>query len=134
MSADDYIASLSQAFSNGRYDVLVEHYRFPMPIYVNRNATVTNGRDEAQGFYRALHGLIRAQGYETLSGRVVSVELPQRNRFRLWAEWSGVDGTRCEVLFRSVCFNAGSLGDHRTEMLTVESRRLPDIESLLEAA
>jgi hypothetical protein len=134
MSPDDYISSLSQAFSTGRYDALVEHYRFPMPIYVNRSATVANGRDDAQGFYRALHRLVRAQGYETLSGRIVSVELPKRNRFRLWAEWSGVDGARRELLFRSVCFNAGTFGNHRTEMLTLESRKLPGIESLLEAA
>lgn len=134
MTAEDYISKFSREFSTGRYDALVTNYDYPLPIYINRTAAVANNPRDAWSFFQSLHGLIRAHGYDALSGRVVSVELPQRQRFRLWVEWSGVEGARSDVLFKSICYNVGTHGAHRTEMFTLESKALQNIEQLLKAA
>ena len=142
MTVDNQISQVERALAAGRYDEIVANYDFPLPIYVNGVATVIATRPAAESFYQALHALIEAQGYGQISGRAVSVELPKRGRFRVWTEWSGValDGARdaalgqAQVLYQSLCYNVLTEGGHRTEMVTLESRALREIERLLIAA
>jgi hypothetical protein len=134
MTVEDHIATFSQEFSSGRYETLVAGYSLPLPIYVNRMASVARHPREIWSFFQALHGLLLAHGYAGLSGRVASVELPRRGRFRLWVEWSGLREGGADLLFKSLCYNAGSHAEYRTEMFVVEGRGLPNIEQLLQAA
>lgn len=134
MTVDDQISRAGRALGAGRYDQIVAHYAFPLPIYVNGVAAVIATRPAAEAFYHALHGLIEAQGYGQFHGRAVSVELPKRGRFRVWTDWSGQIEGRAQVLYQTVCYNALTETGHRTEMVTMESRALRDIERLLALA
>lgn len=134
MTVDLQIAQMSRAFTAGRYEEMVARYTFPMPIYVNRAAVILKDRKDGWTFFHTLHNYLAERGFTGIDGRVLSVELPRRGRFRLWTDWTGTGSETAEVLFRTVCFNAGSYADHRTEMLALETRKLPDIERLLEAA
>lgn len=134
MIAEDYIARISEAFSNGRYDILLENFDYPLPIYINRSAAAAISRAETWSFLQALHGMIRARGFKTLAGRVVSVELPQRDRFRMWVDWFGFDAGRADLLFKTICYNVGSHAEHRTEMCSLQSQVLAEIEQLVKAA
>jgi len=132
--AEDYIARISEAFSNGRYDILLDSFDYPLPIYINRSAATAIGRAETWSFLQALHGMIRAKGFQVVSGRLISIELPQRDRFRMWVDWFGVGNGQHELLFKTICYNVGSHDAHRAEMLFLQSQVLAEIEQLVKAA
>lgn len=134
MIAEDYIARIAEAFSNGRYDILLDSFDYPLPIYINRSAATAIGRAETWSFLQALHGMIRAKGFHVVAGRLISIELPQRDRFRMWVDWFGVENGRHELLFKTICYNVGSHDVHRTEMIFLQSQVLAEIEQLVKAA
>jgi hypothetical protein len=134
MSPDDHIDFLARHFSAGHYDRLVDTYVFPLPIYVNQSAAVAASGRDVWAFFQSLHALMRASGFDRLSGRITSVELPRRGRFRLWVDWTGDGHAGARPLFRSICYNLGDLSAHRTEMITIEDISWPDLRQLVAAA
>ena len=95
-------------------------FAFPLPVFLDEDTAVVDTPAQAERLLHRLRAVFRARGYRTVTPRLVSVEIPRNGRFRLWVDWIGQGGTGDQTLFRTVCFNHGTLEDNVTHMIRVE--------------
>jgi hypothetical protein len=135
--SESHVARLAEHFSAGRYDLLAECYSYPLPIYLDGRLTVAPDPRAVWSFFQTLHSCLAARGMPELAGRVLSVELPTRGRFRVWTEWTcfGPGGSR--PVMRTVCFNRDEQAAEDaflTEMLEIDSTDEMPLAQMLRAA
>ena len=134
MTPEAYVAQLAQRLNAGHYHLIAEGFALPMPIFIGKATAVANTAEDVWGFLQGLHALIRASGHVRVVPRLVSVELPQRNRFRLWTDWTGEGPAGRRRLYRTICYNTGEIGHHQTEMLRFEELGWPQLARVARAA
>ena len=134
MTPESYVAQLACQLNAGHYHLIAERFSLPMPIFIGKSTAVATTGSDVWGFLQGLHALIRASGHLDVTARLISVELPQRNRFRLWTDWTGEGPGGSRPLFRSICYNNGAIGQHKTEMIRFEDLGWPQLARMARAA
>lgn len=134
MQPEAYVAQLGHHLNAGHYHLVAESFALPMPIYIGKTTAIAATAEDVWGFLQGLHALIRASGHQRVVPRLVSVELPQRNRFRLWTDWSGEGAAGSRLLYRTICYNSGEIGRHKTEMVRFEELGWPQLARMARAA
>lgn len=134
MTPAAHLETLARHLVAGRYDLLADRYAFPLPVYVDTERRVVDHAAQLWPMYQGLHALLRAGGFSDLQPRLASIELPRRERFRMWTDWLGLrDGSRPETLFSTLCYNEGSHTEFRSVMLQFDTRSWPQLSQVLAA-
>ncbi len=134
MPPEAHIAYLSAHFSAGRYGLLTTVYTFPLPVYLDGMPSVLKTPRDLSAFFRSLHSRLTSAGLPRLDGRLTSVELPKSDRFRIWADWTGVGEEGCQPVMKTICYNRGRHASHLTEMLQISLEAEMPLAALLRAA
>jgi hypothetical protein len=134
MSPASHIAHLASHFTAGRYEMLTDIYRFPLPVYLDGTPSVLGRPRDLWAFFQLLHARLTAAGLPELEGRLISVELPRKGRFRIWADWTGNGPLGSQPVMKTLCFNRGSHEDHATEMVQITTATQMPLAALLRAA
>jgi hypothetical protein len=82
--AADFCAA---AMSSGRYDQIVEQYRYPFTLYFNGTPHILKNQREAWAFYQTFHSAMLCEGVDRLTARVTAEDLPRGERSRVWTDW-----------------------------------------------
>ncbi|MCU0801691.1 MAG: hypothetical protein MUD11_07930 [Rhodobacteraceae bacterium] len=75
------------ALSNGRYDLMVGEYRYPLTVYLDGIPHLLQGVSDAWAFFQTMHTATLGEGYQRLTARVEREEAPKTGRFRVWVSW-----------------------------------------------
>lgn len=134
MSPEAHIAHISAHFTAGRYDLLTGIYCFPLPVYLDGVPSVLGTRRDMGVFFQSLHSRLISAGLPRLDGQMTSVEPPKSDRFRIWAEWTGVGAEGRQPVMSTICYNRGSHASHLTEMLQITLEAEMPLAALLRAA
>jgi hypothetical protein len=74
----DFAEFCAAAMSAGRYDLIVDQYRYPFTAYLHGTPHVLHSPREAWAFYQTLHSAMRCDGFDTLTARVTAQDMPRR--------------------------------------------------------
>ena len=109
-------------------------YSFPLPLYLEGKPAVLPRQQDLSAFFRALHRRLIDEGMPTLTGALISVELPRKGRFRLWASWTASGPMGSKPVMKTLCFNRGTHAHHVTEMVQITDLGSLPLTALLQAA
>lgn len=134
MSPSQCLNTLARQLVSGRYDLLAAHYVFPLPVYIDTECRVVGQAAQIWPFFQTLHAQLRADGYGDLEPRLMSIELAQKARFRMWVDWKGLrTGAEPALLFRTLCYNEGTHADFRSVMVRFDTQPWPQLSQALAA-
>lgn len=134
MTPRTHIEDLSRHLLAGRYDLVAATYAFPLPVTVDDHRGEVTGPAQLWPMFQGLHALLRAGRFDALVPELVSVELAQGGKFRMWSDWSGKRGSAPPVLlFRTECLNAGTHAAFRTVAVRFDTRPWPQLSRVLAA-
>ena len=119
MSPEARIALLETEFSAGQYDWLTAGYCYPLPIYLGDGLLVAATSDDAVGYLRTLHALLRCNGPGVIKGHLAPVKAPLDNRFQIKTTWTWCGSQGSLPVMRTNWFNRGTWAEHRTEMVQI---------------
>ncbi len=125
MSPESHIARVAHHLNSRRYRQIADAVAMPIPIYIGNAIVIVRTPRDVRAFLHGLCSRIRISGYRRVVPKVVSVETPRHKRFRIWTDWTGEGPKRKRVLFRTVCYNSGTFGAHKVEMIRFEEMGLP---------
>ncbi|MBE2275161.1 MAG: hypothetical protein IAE87_02570 [Rhodobacteraceae bacterium] len=134
MCPESQIAQLAQHLNDRQYRPITDALAMPIPIYIGNATVIARTPRDVWAFLQALQAMIQTSGFRRVKPKVVSVEIPRRDRFRTWVDWSGEGATRKRVLFRTVCYNSGTFSAHKTEMVRFEEMDWPLLTRMMRAA
>lgn len=71
----------------GRFEDMSQGYMFPMPVYLEGRMICLRNPAEGIAQAAALREALRRRQIETLTITLRALEVPQDDRFRVWADW-----------------------------------------------
>jgi hypothetical protein len=114
------------ALSSGRYDLLVDHYLYPLTVYIKDMPRVFAQARDLWAFFQSVHASLRAEGFDRLAARVTAEDMPRGGRFRVWADWIAQGpGHKSKTVATTVCYCTVVSGGSATEMLEFTRLDLP---------
>lgn len=103
---------------NGRLEDLARQYLFPMAIYSAEGTRPISSPDQLIEALRAFIEMFSALELAHLEERVVSIELPNNGRFRIWSDWwVNIPGHPPRLIGKTVHFMRETGQGPMTEML-----------------
>jgi hypothetical protein len=129
MPTQDIADQIASHLTEGRYDRLTEHYRYPLPVSHVRGFSLVSTPQQIWAFYQGLHASLRANDLPRVSAQVTAEELPVRDRFRVWTDWTGhaKDG-RAHCFARTICYKQDCKPLPKIHMLEFLNLELPTFQ------
>jgi hypothetical protein len=114
------------ALCNGRYDLMVGEYRYPLTVYLDGIPHLLHGVSDAWAFFQTMHSATLTEGYHRLTAQVDRDEAPQNNRFRVWVNWRGEGAERPQAMIaRTTLFCVDEAPGTAIEMIEFTELALP---------
>jgi hypothetical protein len=113
------------AMSSGRYDLIVDQYRYPFTIYLHGTPHILQSERDAWAFYQTFHAAMLSEGFQRLTARVTAEDLPRGERSRVWTDWISDNPQGPRVLASTVNYCSVLDGHRRTDMIEFTQVALP---------
>jgi hypothetical protein len=115
------------AMSSGRYDLIVDQYRYPFTIYLHGTPHILQSERDAWAFYQTVHSAMRSEGFDRLTARVTAEDLPRSGRSRVWTDWVGQGQGKSRVILSTINYCSVVAGRRMTDMIEFTRMTLPDM-------
>lgn len=124
----DYMSRRAEWIIAGQVDRLVEGYSFPVPVDLETHRVIVRSAEEGKAMLALWHATLIKRGVVAIRGRVVSMDLPRRGRFRVWVEYHEYTADQTSDRFTSVVYYCSTTANGlQIEMVTYPKLSNPEL-------